>query len=185
MSKNLINLNLPIANAVNRAVNAKLAKIAEDSRRAAGYAAFKGKDAMRDKILDSPTGSKYHEWINIMRGNNIGARYDTGAMFNSVSMTRGKIIENQDKRKRSSVTASFGWPIDASGDIAPVNPSKRSRESTNRIGSWAEDPRYFKMQEYGWSLYNVDYPGMFAQKAGLTAARKAMDEYFRSKGYKR
>lgn len=188
MAKN--NLALPferaIASAVKRAANAALAKTAEDMRRAVGYAAYHGAQAMRDKVLDSPTGTSWHAHYSALRGKP-GARYETGTMFNSISYTRGKIVESSDRRRRSHVTASFGWPTDSSGQIKdlPMNPqSKGSRMPDNPYGEWHSDPRYHMMQEYGFNLEGTQVEGMFSMRAGQKAAEAKFVEFLNRMGYK-
>lgn len=175
-----------IASAVKRAANAALAKTAEDMRRAVGLAAYRGANAMRDKILNSPTGTDWHAHYSAMRGRP-GARYETGTMFNSVSKTRGKIVENPDKRRRAYVTASFGWPVDSSGMIKdlPYNPlSKGTDQPSNPYDQWHSDPRYQMMQEYGFNNEGTWVKGMFSQRAGRDAAEQGFREYLAKRGYK-
>lgn len=172
----------PIANAANRKKYPWLEKVAEDMRRSAGYGAFKGADAMRGKILDSPTGSSWHKAINRDRGNPPGARFETGTMYNSVSRTYGRIVPSRDARKRGSVTASFGWPADADGIIkdAPSAPKGRMPDGPG----WRDDPKYFLMQEYGFDNEGRSVPGMRSQAAGVEAAKKAIQEELKRRGYK-
>ncbi|CAB4148627.1 hypothetical protein UFOVP536_14 [uncultured Caudovirales phage] len=175
-----------IASAVKRASSAALAKTAEDMRRAVGFAAYHGAMAMRDKVLDSPTGTSWHAHYSAMRGKP-GARYETGTMFESIGRSRGKIVESPDRRKRSYVTASFGWPTDSSGMIKdlPTNPlSKGTRMPDNPYGQWHQDPRYHMMQEYGFNLEGTEVPGMFSQQAGKLAAEAKFREFLKSRGYK-
>jgi hypothetical protein len=195
MSKNYtVKWSLNVGNEFNRMVNAKVAKEAEVTRRAAGFAAFKAADAMRDKILNSPTATEWHKRINKERGNPEGARYETGTMFESVSRTYGKIVANADRRKQSSVVASFGWPAAEDGTIkdAPMNPmTKGTRRPDGPQWSqpgwgWRSDPRYFLMQEYD-KQYDGNpeiTKGMHAQRAGVEAAKIAMDAFFAKRGYK-
>ena len=174
----------PVANKNNRKKYPWLEKVAEDMRRSAGFAAYKGAQAMREKILDSPTnrpGSKWHEMANARRGNPSGARYETGTMYNSVSRTYGRIVYGQDARRRGSVTAGFGWPADSDGKIseAPASPIGRQPDGPG----WRDDPRYFEMQEYGFPHEGHDVPGMESQAAGVEAAKRALTEELKRRGY--
>ena len=175
-----------IASAVKRAANSALKKTAEDMRRAVGFAAYHGAMAMRDKVLDSPTGTDWHKHYSDLRGRP-GARYETGTMFESIGRSRGKIVENPDRRKRAYVTASFGWPTDTSGMIKdlPTNPlSKGTAEPSNPYNQWHEDARYQMMQEYGFDLEGHHVPGMFSMRAGQAAAEIKFKEYLNRMGYK-
>lgn len=191
MSKNYtVKWNLNVGNEFNRMINAKVAKEAEVTRRAAGFAAFKAAEAMRDKILNSPTTeggdtSSWHKKANAERGNPENARYETGTMFESVSRTRGKIVPNADRRKQSSVVASFGWPATESGTIkdAPVSPTTKGTRNPDGPG-WRSDPRYFLMQEYGFDNEGDWVWGMWSQRVGAQAAKIAMDAFFAKRGYK-
>lgn len=182
----VLKLNIAVGNELNRLVNARVARESEFIRRAVGYAAYKGADAMREKILNSPTGTKWHAKYSADRGKP-GARYETGTMFESVARTYGKIIANQDRRKRSSAVASFGWPADANGmpkDL-PRNPlTKGKRLPDNPYQQWHEDPRYHMMQEYGFDNEGEEVEGMFSQRAGVEAAKLALNQMFAKRGYK-
>ena len=185
MAKSLaLQLEIAVGNAFNRAKFAAQAKVAEDARRAVGFAAFKGADAMRDRILASPTGTRWHAAISKQRGYP-GGRFETGTMFGSVGRTRGKIVENADKRKQSSVKASFGWPTDSGGQMKdlPYNPLSAGSRMPDGPG-WHDDPRYQLMQEYGFDNEGHWTPGMFSQREGAIAAKKALSDYFRKLGYK-
>lgn len=186
MSKNYtVKWSLNVGNEFNRMVNAKVAKEAEVTRRAAGFAAYKAADAMRDKILNSPTASRWHKAINEQRNNPEGARYETGTMYESVSRTYGKIVANADRRKQSKVVASFGWPANSDGTIkdAPMNPTTKGTRNPDGPG-WRSDPRYFMMQEYGFDNEGDWVWGMQSQRAGVEAAKIAMDAFFAKRGYK-
>jgi hypothetical protein len=180
-----LKLNIAVGNELNRLVNVRVAKESEFIRRAVGYAAYKGADAMRDKVLNSPTGTKWHRAINEQRGNPTAARYETGTMFESIARTYGKIIPNQDRRKRSAAVASFGWPVDSSDTIkdAPMSPTTKGTRMPDGPG-WRSDPKYFMMQEYGFNNEGDMVPGMFSQRAGVEAAKLALNEIFAKRGYK-
>lgn len=175
-----------VGNQLNRLINARVARESEFVRRAVGYAAYKGAQAMRDKILNSPTGTNWHAKYSELRGKP-GARYETGTMFESVGRTYGKIIPNRDRRRRSSAVASFGWPADSNGmpkDL-PRNPlTKGKRLPDNPYQQWHEDPRYHMMQEYGFDNEGEMVEGMFSQRAGAEAAKLALKEIFDKRGYK-
>jgi hypothetical protein len=181
-----LKLNIAVGNQFNRLVNTRVARESEFIRRAVGYAAYKGAEAMRDKVLNSPTGTSWHEAINKERGNqSLSARYETGTMFESIARTRGKIIANKDRRRRSSAVASFGWPLDSSGIIkdAPTSPTSKGKKMPDGPG-WRSDPKYFMMQEYGFNNEGDMVPGMFSQRAGVKAAKEALDAIFDKRGYK-
>jgi hypothetical protein len=181
-----LKLNISVGNELNRLVNARVAKESEFIRRAVGYAAYKGAEAMRDKVLNSPTGTRWHEAINKQRGNpTLTARYETGTMFESIARTYAKIVANQDRRKRSSAVASFGWPLDSSGIIkdAPMSPTTKGTRMPDGPG-WRSDPKYFMMQEYGFNNEGDMVPGMFSQREGVKAAKDALDQMFVKRGYK-
>jgi len=94
---------------------------------------------------------------------------------------------NRDKRKRSTAVASFGWPADSNGmpkDLPRSPMTKGKRSPDNPYQQWHEDPRYHMMQEYGFDNEGEDVPGMFSQNAGAEAAKLALDEIFKKRGYK-
>jgi hypothetical protein len=179
-----LKLNIAVGNEFNRLINARVARESEFIRRAVGYAAYKGAEAMRDKVLNSPTGTNWHKAISRERGKP-DARYETGTMFESIGRTYGKIIANQDRRKQSSAIASFGWPLDNSGIIkdAPMSPLTKGKQMPDGPG-WRSDPKYFMMQEYGFNNEGDMVPGMFSQRAGVEAAKLALDQIFAKRGYK-
>lgn len=178
-----IDLKNPIASPANLKKYPWLAKIAEDMRRSAGFAAYHGAKAMREKILDSPIPDSYsHRMVNARRGNPPNARYETGTMYNSVSFNRGSISHPKDQRRRGSVSAGFGWPADENGIIkdAPTSPIGRQPDGAG----WRDDPKYFMMQEYGFPHEGRTVPGMFSQRAGVEAAKIALNEELKRRGYK-
>jgi hypothetical protein len=183
-----LDLKNPVANAANRKKYPWLQKVAEDLRDATTEAAKAGASAMRDTILNSPTGSDWHVGINIQRGkrppyiNMWGSRYETGTMYNSVDFRKGRITQAKDRRRRGSVNASFGWPATASGQIAdaPTSPIGRKPDGPG----WRDDPKYFVMQEYGFNNEGTAVPGMNSQKAGLDAAMIKIQQEMRKRGYK-
>jgi hypothetical protein len=150
-----------------------LEKIATDTRRALDAAAAAGADAMRYTVLNSPpTGNKADD----------GQRVETFTMFDSIGRSKAAEPKSKDRRRRSSVSASFGFPADADGNIkdAPAVPTRGQASE-----KWRSDPNYFVMQEYGDSMFDeAFYHGMFSQRAGLEAARSAFDAYMKKKGYK-
>jgi hypothetical protein len=192
-SKNTLPVEVTIPNLRARLINPILAREAESIRREGiGRAARIGANAMRDKILNSPTASKWHKAINEQRNNPTGARFETGTMFGSVTFTFGKILESPDKRKRAVVHSSFGWPAskysDPNSEVilkdAPRSPTTKGVRAPDGPG-WREDPRYFIMQEYGFDLEGHWVEGMYSMRAGRDAAKKHLDEFFRRKGYKK
>jgi len=179
-------ISIAVGNELNRLVNARVKRESEFVRRAVGYAAYRGAEAMRDKVLNSPTGTSWHEAINKQRGNSsLTARYETGTMFESIGRTYAKIVVNQDRRKRSSAVASFGWPLNSAGIIkdAPTNPTSKGKRMPDGPG-WRSDPKYFMMQEYGFNNEGDMVPGMFAMREGVKAAKDALDKLFDKRGYK-
>lgn len=160
--------------------NPAMQKLARELRTAVSRAGLAGAKSMRSTILDSPTGSMWHQRRNIWRSanrpsidgkdgsvnNSMGSRIETGNMYNSVSAKYGKIVPGRDKRFKQDIVGGFGWPADEMGTIknAPGSPMSRSRESDTP--NWRSDPRYFHMQEYGFD----STPGMNSQeKAGQVA----------------
>jgi hypothetical protein len=155
---------------------------AQNVRKAVRFASRAAARAMKDKILDSPTGSKWHSAINSMRGNPDGARLETGTMYDAVASMEPKIVENADRRRQSAVVGGFGWPADANGNIKDASPRRRSQADPD--GDWRTDPKYFMMQEYGFDLDGDFVPGMHAQQAGVEAFKTNLDEYWKKRGYK-
>lgn len=150
-----------------------LQKIADDAREALKEASKAGESAMRDRVLNSPpTGTKVDD----------GKRVDTFTMFESIRRSRVRAAKQNDRRRRGSLSVSFGFPADENGNIkdapvTPINPPKNA--------NWRSDPNYFVMQEYGDSMFDeAFYPGMFSQDAGMDAAKTAFDIYMKKKGYK-
>lgn len=193
--KNTVGFDLTVPNLRARLVNPILMRESEIIRREGiGRAARIGANAMRDKILNSPTASNWHKRVSEERGHP-GARYETGTMFGSVTYTFGKIIESPDKRKRARVHASFGWPAskyegpDGTTVIkdAPRSPSTKGTngiDKENGYGNWREDPRYFVMQEYGFELEGDYVEGMYSMRAGGKAAMEYLDGFLKKRGYK-
>lgn len=160
-------------------------KLANELRLAVSRAGMAGAKAMRERVLDSPTGSDWHIRRNAWRGmnrpsingkdgpvnNTWGSRIETGNMYNSISAKYGKIVPNRDKRKRQTISGGFGWPA-ADGRIksAPSRPINRSRQPDT--ANWGVDRNYFELQEYGFG----NTPGMHASDAGMEAARKKFIE---------
>ena len=155
----------------------------EKMRRAVGLAAYRGAQAMRDKILNSPTNSNWHRIVSEQRGHP-GGRYDTGTMYGAVTYNRGRIEFPKDLRRSGKAIAAFGWPSNSSGDIKDAPTAPAGPPGFGSWGEWRQDPRYFVMQEYGFDNEGVDVPGMYSQKAGAIAADAVMDEFFRKNGYK-
>lgn len=150
-----------------------LDKIASDVKLALRDAARAGEEAMKNRVLDSPpTGSKVDD----------GRRVDTWTMYDSISRSKVKEVKPKDRRRRSGVSVSFGFPADVNGQIkdAPAVPTRG--QASDR---WRSDPNYFVMQEYGDSMFEeLSYPGMFAQNDGAKAAEVAFQAHMRKKGYK-
>jgi len=167
-------------------------KLANELRLAVSRAGMAGARAMRERILDSPTGNDnpYPGWSHIRRNawrgmnrpsingkdgpvnNSWGSRLETGNMYNSVSANYGKIVPGADRRRMQSIQGGFGWPATEGGKIkpAPSRPLNRSRQPDR--ANWGTDRNYFEMQEYGFG----NTPGMNAQQAGETAAYKKLIE---------
>jgi hypothetical protein len=161
-------------------------KLSKELRLAVSRAGIAGAKAMRERILDSPTGSDWHTRRNAWRGmsrpsingkdgpvnNSWGSRLETGNMYNSVSANYGKIVPGRDKRRMQSIQGGFGWPATKDGNIkpAPSRPLNRSRQPDT--DNWGANRNYFEMQEYGFG----ETPGMHATDAGREAARKKLIE---------
>jgi hypothetical protein len=161
-------------------------KLANELRLAVSRAGMAGAKAMRERILDSPTGSDWHTRRNAWRGlnrpsingkdgpvnNSWGSRLETGNMYNSVSANYGKIVPGADRRRMQSIQGGFGWPATKDGNIkpAPSRPINRSRQPDT--DNWGTNRNYFEMQEYGFG----ETPGMNATQAGMEAARKKLIE---------
>ena len=175
-------------------------KKAQEIKRAVTRAGMAGAKEMRKVILNSPTGSPWHDRVNIWRGDNkpsimskdgesvnnkYGARLDSGNMYNSVSYKRGKAIPDSDRRKKQGVAGGFGWPASQDGQIkdAPSSPLSRSRnpDSTEPgMKPWRNDSRYFVMQEYGFG----STPGMDSQRKASKEALKVLKDEFAKIGIK-
>jgi hypothetical protein len=164
-------------------------KKAAEIKRAVTRAGMAGAKSMRERILNSPTGSLWHGRVNTFRAtrpgigtegvtNKNGSRIETGNMYNSVSYKRGKAIPDSDRRKRQGVAGGFGWPATETGEIknAPSSPMSKSRNPDSKepwMKPWRSDPRYFAMQEYGFGTT----PGMDSQrKASIKAEEVLKDE---------
>jgi hypothetical protein len=150
-----------------------LRKLTRDIKDGLEAAVVAGADTMRSRVLDSPpTGSSVDD----------GRRVDTFTMFDSIGSSKPTEPRSRDRRKRSGVSASFGFPANKDGTIkdAPTAPTR------GQAGEhWRSDPNYFVMQEYGESMFDeLTYPGMEAQKVGLEVAEKTFTEYMKKKGYK-
>lgn len=164
--------------------NPEMQKLARQLRLAVSRAGMAGAKSMRETILDSPTGSLWHQRRNIWRAanrpaingkdgsvnNSWGSRIETGNMYNSVSAKYGKIVPGKDKRFKQDIVGGFGWPASEMGEIknAPSSPMSRSRNPDT--SNWREDPRYFAMQEYGFG----NTPGMNSQDRAAQVARTAL-----------
>ena len=164
--------------------NPEMQKLARQLRLAVSRAGMAGAKSMRETILDSPTGSLWHQRRNIWRAanrpainnkdgsinNSWGSRIETGNMYNSVSAKYGKIVPGKDKRFKQDIVGGFGWPASEMGEIknAPSSPMSRSRNPDT--SNWREDPRYFAMQEYGFG----NTPGMNSQDRAAQVARTVL-----------
>ena len=164
--------------------NPAMQKLARELRVAVSRAGMAGAKSMRATILDSPTGSMWHQRRNIWRGANRppingkdgsvndtwGSRIETGNMYNSVSAKYGKVVPGRDKRFKQDVVGGFGWPADEMGTIKNAPSSQMSRSRSADTPNWRSDPRYFAMQEYGFG----NTPGMNAQEKAAQAARAVL-----------
>lgn len=161
--------------------------LANGLRLAVSRAGMAGAKAMRERILNSPTGNDWHIRRNAWRGlnrpsingkdgpvNNLwGSRLETGNMYNSVSAQYGKIVPNRDRRRMQTITGGFGWPASADGKIksAPARPINRSRQPDRK--NWGADRNYFEIQEYGLNGIRAMNSGDFGRAA---AHKKFMEE---------
>lgn len=178
-----VNLGIKVGRLRDIAASQLQAEYAEKARRAAGLAAYRGAEAMRNKILDSPTGTSWHKAVSEMRGHP-GGRVDTGTMLGAATRNRGRIEAPRDRRMAARAIAAFGWPANSDGLIkdAPSSPAGPPGE-----GSWEEwrtDPRYFVMQEYGFDNEGDWVPGMYSQREGVKAAAQVLQEFYRKNGFK-
>jgi hypothetical protein len=149
----------------------KLDKEVEKIRRILGRAARTGAIETRKHILGgSPTGTQWHVQANRRRGNDWGARRETGKMLESVAYSRAKWDP-----KSKSYKATFGFPYAPGtfGNIRNIRPSSKYSAKIDAMRGenfqpWATDKNYFAMQEYGSEM-----PGSKVKK-GMHATRRAM-----------
>lgn len=143
----------------------------EKVRLIVGRAARLGAEETRKNILGgSPTGSQWHVMINKMRGNQFGARKETGKMFESVKFSRP-----QWNTETKMWEASFGFPFSPTG-FGGIRDTRSSAKYQKRVDSmrnpkfrpWASDKNYIAMQEYGSEM-----PGSNV-KVGMHATRRAL-----------
>lgn len=150
-----------------------LEKIESDLRSSIRKALRAGEEAMKDRVLDSPpTGSRKDD----------GARVDTWTMFDSIGRSQVRAEKVQDRRRRRPLKFSFGFPADENGNIAdaPTSPTRGGSDNPR----WRQDPNYFVMQEYGDDMFDVFYPGMYAQQEGRKAFIDSFENEMKRKGYK-
>lgn len=152
----------------------------EKIRRMIGRAARTGAIHMRKKILGgSPTGSKWHVKINRARGNQYGARVETGKMLESVHFSRPKW-----NTKTKAYEASFGFPYSPSGfgGIRNVRASAKYKSRLDamrdpKFKPWGTDKNYIAMQEYGSQMPGSNVRvGMHAGEYGMLYAKKQLLE---------
>lgn len=181
MPNNKIEFKIPSERIIK---SKKMEKLYNEMRKAAGRAARAGAMAMQDVILDSPTGTRWHERRNAWRAsrepiggkyrgpvtNEPGSRIETGNMYNLISATRGKIIPGKDRRYSQSIAAAFGWPATKSGEIkdAPSAPIAGSRSPDTP--NWRSDPRYIAMQEESMQA------GSYGRKVALSVLREELQK---------
>lgn len=150
-----------------------LEKIEQDLRSSLRIGLRAGEEAMKDRILNSPpTGSRVDD----------GRRVDTWTMYDSIGRSQVRAEKIQDRRRRRAAKFSFGFPADENGNIAdaPATPTRGPSENPR----WRQDPNYFVMQEYGDELFDVSYPGMFAQEEGRREFISKFESEMKRKGYK-
>jgi hypothetical protein len=160
----------------------------EKIRRMIGRAARTGAIKMREKILSgSPTGSKWHARINRMRGNQYGARVETGKMLESVHFSRPVW-----DAKTKSYSATFGFPYSSSG-FKGIRNSRASAKYASRLDGmkdpsfrpWGIDKNYMAMQEYGSEMPGSNVRvGMHSGEYGMLYAKKQLREEL-AKHYKK
>ena len=94
---------------IDRITNRYATSNIKNIKRAIGRAAEAGASAVRnDAILrGSPTDSAWHYFANLIRGNDYGARKDTGRMLNSVGSSQGV-----RDGVFGTIAASYGLPVD-------------------------------------------------------------------------
>lgn len=154
----------------------------EKIRRIIGRAARIGAEETRNNILGgSPTGSQWHVMINKMRGNQFGARKETGKMLESVKFSRP--VWNTETKMWE---ASFGFPFSSTGfgGIRDTRSSAKYRKRADSMRNpkfrpWASDKNYIAMQEYGSEMPGSNVRvGMHATRRALVIAEKyAMQEF--------
>lgn len=150
-----------------------LEKVERDLRSSLRNGLKAGEEAMKDRVLNSPpTGSRVDD----------GRRVDTWTMYDSIGRSQVRAEKSADRRRRRSAKFSFGFPADENGNIAhaPATPTRGPSENAR----WRQDPNYFVMQEYGDELFDVFYPGMFAQEEGRRAFIASFESEMKRKGYK-
>lgn len=165
-----------------------LAAEEEKIRRMIGRASRTGAIKMREKILGgSPTGSRWHVMINRMRGNQYGARVETGKMLESVHFSR-PVWDPKTK----TYTATFGFPYSSTG-YGNIRNTRASAKYRSRLDSmrdpkfkpWGSDKNYIAMQEYGSQMPGSNVRvGMHSGEYGLMYAKKQLLEEL-SKHYKK
>lgn len=172
----------------SQTIEKQLATEVEKIRRIIGRAARTGAIETRKKIMaGSPTGTSWHVWANRRRGNNYGARIETGKMLDSISYSRPK-WNSQTKRYE----ASFGFPYAPGtfGNIRNIRPSSGYKAKIDQMRSpdfrpWASDKNYFAMQEYGSEMPGSNVrKGMHATRRAMTIVLKQIDSEM-SKLYKK
>ena len=94
---------------IDRITNRYATSNINNIKKAIGRAAEAGASAVRnDAILrGSPTDSAWHYFANLIRGNDYGARKDTGRMLNSVGSSQGV-----RDGVFGTIAASYGLPVD-------------------------------------------------------------------------
>lgn len=164
----------------NTRIEEQLLREEEKIRRLLGRAARIGAIYTRKKILGgSPTGTQWHVIANRRRGNDYGARRETGKMLDSVSFSRPKW---NPQTKRYIATFGFPYAPNTFGNIRNVRPSAKYRSRIDEMRApnfkpWASDKDYFARQEYGSEMPGVDKPyrGMHATRYGMREAQKYLE----------
>jgi hypothetical protein len=115
-----------------------------------------------------------------MRGNQFGARKETGKMLESVKFSR-PVWNDKD----GIWEASFGFPFSSSGfgGIRNTRSSAKYKAKADTMRNpsfrpWASDKNYIAMQEYGSEMPGSNVRvGMHATRRALATAEKyAMQE---------
>ena len=159
---------MPIDAKINWNMNAKgmgrvMRKHADDSVQsvadAVTSASKAGAEAVKNEAIlkGSPTGSKWHVNINEQRGNDFGARVDSGKMLGSVNS------ENAQQVSFGVIQGSYGLPLNGPDyfleqEEGTYEPSYGTKGSTPAMNSYQKSKEAMvtrleqKMRKYGFKV---------------------------------